>query len=331
MGEKSLLASTAHQISNDILFGIHYLSQKSRIYYLPPSLAGQEYDSGSCEIYIADDIVSKIEYSLKSDKNVPSRLMSFFYSRKKLLLSELERQVVLLNQSKFSHFIPFTSSKYPPLLRCIKDPPLGLYCLGNLSLLGKPMVSVVGARKASRESLHFSQTIGYQLSMLGFTTTSGGALGCDIYSHKGVLRHNQELASAIIVMPSSLDYLVPRYNQQVFDDLLKRNALFLSERPFGSPCIKVDFIIRNRIISGLSLDLVLVEAAQRSGALSTARFAADNGRNVYVWYQEGFENDIRKAGGVTLIQDGAMPFDRFESLRLKLMSNRESNLPDKNS
>lgn len=204
-------------------------------------------------------------------------------------------------------FLVLGSIEYPPLLGNIADPPLVLAVVGNPKVLLQPTMSVVGSRKASGWGLKQSVAIGVLAARRGTTVVSGGAFGCDIAVHRGMLRANQGVCPAAVVMASGLGHLYPRAHHGDFQDIVQRGGALISERLWWGQSQPFDFLVRNRLIAGLSPVTVVAEAGERSGALTTARMALDQGREVLVL--EGEENDVRSKGNQQLIDDGAAAFE----------------------
>ena len=204
-------------------------------------------------------------------------------------------------------FLVIGSIEYPPLLTRIIDPPLVLAVRGNPKILLQPTMSVVGSRKASGWGLRQSVAIGALAARRGTTVVSGGAFGCDIAVHRGMLRANQASCPAAVVMASGLGHLYPRAHHEDFQDLVRSGGVLISERLWWGQSQPFDFLVRNRLIAGLSPLTVVAEAGERSGALTTARMALDQGREVLVL--AGEENDVRSKGNQQLIDDGAPAFE----------------------
>lgn len=194
---------------------------------------------------------------------------------------------------------------YPSLLRYISDPPLVLSVLGNTANLEGVCESIVGSRQASAFALRESFHLGRYLSQKGIVVVSGGAIGCDIAAHRGVLASGGSDAKAIVVFAGGLSALYPKVNSYWFKNLIDRGATFVSERLITAPCRRWDFAARNRIIAGLSNRLYVMQAASASGAMVTARLALDQGREVIVLVHP--PGDVRALGGTSLINDGAIP------------------------
>ena len=192
---------------------------------------------------------------------------------------------------------------YPELLKHISDPPLALSMIGSLNNLSSACEAIVGSRQASGFSLRQSYQLGYRLARSGITVVSGGAIGCDIAAHRGVLASTQANVAAVVVFAGGLHELYPRQNQFWFNQIKNRGGSFISERLWGAKCRPVDFRARNRIVSGLSRRIYVMQASLHSGAMITARFALDQGRDVAVLSHS--PGDIRAAGGISLLREGA--------------------------
>jgi len=171
----------------------------------------------------------------------------------------------------------WSDPRYPARLREIPDPPVFLYCLGDLSLLDNPSVAVVGSRDCSRYGLELAQRIGLDLAEAGVTVVSGLAMGIDRQAHLAGL---QGAGSSIAVMGTGPDLIYPASNRDIWKELASR-GLILSEFPPGTKPLAANFPLRNRIISGLSLGVLVVEANSKSGSLITARLAMEQGREVF--------------------------------------------------
>ncbi|WP_066959707.1 DNA-processing protein DprA [Microbulbifer sp. Q7] len=167
---------------------------------------------------------------------------------------------------------------YPALLREIPRPPPVLYLRGNPNSLSLPQIAVVGARRATRAGLDNAQAFSADLAAAGFAITSGLALGVDAAAHKGALQGG---GKTIAVLGTGVDQIYPRRNSPLAEQILEGNGAIISELPLGTAPEAGNFPRRNRIIAGLSLGTLLVEAAVRSGSLITARLALEQNREVF--------------------------------------------------
>ena len=193
----------------------------------------------------------------------------------------------------------WTDPEYPALLRSIIDAPLVLYCRGDLSLLQSPGFAVVGSRKATRHGRSVAEYMSRCLSACGIAIVSGMALGIDRVAHEAALAR---VGRSIGVLGTGIDMLYPIGNMTVFEEM-ERHGLLISEFAPGTLPHAGNFPIRNRIISGLSLGVLVVEAAQRSGSLITARLALEQNREVYA--VPGPALDAHCLGCQDLVRQGA--------------------------
>ena len=190
------------------------------------------------------------------------------------------------------------SEEYPPLLREIADPPACLWTRGDPAALSGTGVAVVGARAASREGLASAYEIAFDLAQAGVVVISGLARGVDSAAHKGALDAG---GRTIAVLGTGLDVVYPAENTELARRITE-GGLLVTEFPLGSPPEDWHFPRRNRIISGLSKVVVVVEAKEKSGSLITARLAADQGRDVMA---VPGPIDGRNRGANALLKDGA--------------------------
>lgn len=186
---------------------------------------------------------------------------------------------------------------YPMLLAHTEDAPPVLYARGHVHLLQKPAVAMVGARNASAAGFRFSEMLAQGLGAADYIVVSGLARGIDTASHKGALG-----TGTIAVVAGGADIIYPRENEDLYTSIAEQ-GLILSEMPPGTIPQASHFPRRNRIISGLSLGIVVVEATLKSGSLITARFALEQGREVFA--VPGSPLDPRCAGPNSLIRQGA--------------------------
>lgn len=196
-----------------------------------------------------------------------------------------------------AHFICRDEPGFPTLLREIDSAPAVICVRGHASILDRPCVSIVGARNASAAGLAFAERLARGVAQAGYVVVSGFARGIDSRAHRAALA-----TGTIAVLPGGLDRLYPA-DQGPFMETLLEDGAALSEMPFGWEARGRDFPRRNRLVSGLSLGVIVVEAARRSGSLITARFAADQGREVFA--VPGSPLDPRAEGTNDLIRDGA--------------------------
>ncbi|OGR84219.1 MAG: DNA protecting protein DprA [Elusimicrobia bacterium RIFCSPLOWO2_01_FULL_54_10] len=204
--------------------------------------------------------------------------------------------------------IPFGDPRYPPLLSGIHNPPEKIYVMGQLSVLTEPSVAIVGSRRASAYGEDAAGALARALAEAGVATVSGLARGIDTAAHKASL---QAGGKTIAVMGTGPDEIFPSDNKSLAEDICRQGALVTEYDP-GTPGWPGNFPARNRIIAGLSLGTVVVEAAERSGALITARLAAEQGKEVFA--VPGPISSPLSEGPHKLISQGAKLVRRVEDI-----------------
>jgi DNA processing protein len=185
----------------------------------------------------------------------------------------IRRRVAELRTSVVTRIDP----EYPPMLREIADPPLVLHVRGDVSLLAKPSVAIVGSRRASPYAINVAHHLAETLTSIGIVIVSGLARGIDGAAHVATL---EAQGKTIAVLGTGIDIIYPRSHTRLFKRI-EKDGLIATEFPPGSPPKPEHFPIRNRVISGLTQGTVIVEATSKSGSLITARMAAEQGREVF--------------------------------------------------
>jgi DNA processing protein len=195
---------------------------------------------------------------------------------------------------------------YPQLLREIPDPPITLYVRGSWrECLEAPCVGVVGSRRCSTYGQNVSLMLGRDLAARGVTVVSGLARGIDAAAHRGALEAG---GRTVAVLGTGLDEVYPRDHRRLADEILARGGALVTQFPLGTPPVAENFPYRNRIISGLSLGVLVVEAAENSGSLITARLALEQNREVFavpgnITSRNSFgTNFLIKGAGAKLVQ-----------------------------
>jgi DNA processing protein len=196
--------------------------------------------------------------------------------------------------------IQLVDPDYPPLLREIGDPPPVLWVRGNRSALTRPAVAIVGSRAASAYALEVAMRLGRELADRGLVVVSGLARGADGAAHRGCL--SAAGGVTVAVLGSGVDVVYPAEHRELAVSLCENGAL-VSELGPGAPPLAEHFPLRNRLISGISLAVVVVEAAENSGSLITARYALEHGRDVCA--VPGSVLGGRNRGSHALLKDGA--------------------------
>jgi DNA processing protein len=206
------------------------------------------------------------------------------------------------------HAVTWADSRYPVLLSQIPDPPPLLFVWGDAETLGLPQFAIVGSRNATPGGRETARQFARHLSQGGFCITSGLALGIDAAAHRGALDTDN---STIAVFGTGLDEVYPKNHETLARDIAIKGAL-VSEFPPGTPVRRAQFPQRNRIISGMSVGTLVVEAGLRSGALITARLAGEQGREVFA-VPGSIHNPLSK-GCHQLIRSGAKLVERSDDI-----------------
>ena len=197
-----------------------------------------------------------------------------------------------------NHLLRYTDATYPTLLQHISAYPLLLYASGDVKLLQQPQVAIVGSRECTPGGAQHAFEFSAELAAAGLVVTSGLALGIDSQAHQGALTCGKTIA----VTATGADQIYPRRNRRLADQI-REKGLLITEFPLGTTARAEFFPRRNRIISGLALATLVVEAAYRSGSLVTARLAAEQGREVFAI--PGSIRNPQSRGCHQLIRDGA--------------------------
>ncbi|HEY8517727.1 MAG TPA: DNA-processing protein DprA [Candidatus Binatia bacterium] len=212
--------------------------------------------------------------------------------------------------------LAFDDHAYPGALRHVHAPPSRLYVRGRLSAcpeeLSSPAIAIVGARDATAYGLAFARSLARELAQAGLCVVSGLALGIDGAAHRGALDAG---GTTIAVLGTGTDILYPRAHRALRDEILARGAV-VSELPPGTPPRREHFPQRNRIISGLALGVVVVEATLKSGSLVTAQHALEQGREVFA--VPGPVTSARSRGPHALLKRGARLVESVDDVLLEL-------------
>jgi DNA processing protein len=216
------------------------------------------------------------------------------------------------------HLLTLGDADYPQQLLQTEDPPTLLYARGRIEFLNRPCIAVVGSRNCTPQGCANAQSFAAALSQCGLTVVSGLACGVDAAAHRGAL---SGVGSSIAVVGTGIDRVYPASNRELAMNLAD-NGVIVSEFPIGTPALAANFPRRNRVISGLSKGVLVVEAAERSGSLITARLAAEQGREVFAI--PGSIHSPLSKGCHRLIKQGAKLVDQaqdiLEELNLSPMS-----------
>ncbi len=228
-------------------------------------------------------------------------------------LKKIEQEVRVL-EKKGGRFIALCEPDYPEALAAIDDAPPVLAVLGNVSLLYKPCLGIVGSRNASLNGRKMSERLAQDLGKEGYVIASGLARGIDTAAHKKALA-----TGTIAAMAGGVDIVYPEENRGLYEQIAESGCL-ISDQPLSTEPRANLFPRRNRLISGLSLGVIVVEAAKRSGSLITARMALEQGRDVFA--VPGSPLDPRANGTNDLIRQGAVLTEKISDITEHLAAPR---------
>lgn len=229
--------------------------------------------------------------------------------------------------------ITIEDEEYPKILKNIYDYPISLYVKGNLNLLNKKCISIVGCREASSYGEKAAKYFAYNLANNDICVVSGLAKGIDSFAHIGALAYSLEkkdnhfndnfgvvnsddkinnCANTIAVLGNGLDTIYPKENKELANSILENGGMLISEYPLGTKPDRMNFPARNRIVSGLSTGVLVIEAKEKSGTLITVDFALEQGRDVFV--VPGNINSSTSVGTNRLIKEGAKLVSCYDDL-----------------
>lgn len=261
-------------------------------------------------------VFSATEAELRSVEGLTGRSLEKLLSPEP---SDLGRSLDIL-QEKNIRLISFQDKDYPANLLQTIDPPIALFVRGELKEPDKFSIAIVGSRKASIYGKGMAERIAKDLSNRSLSVISGGARGIDAAAHKGALSMG---GRTIAVLGCGIDICYPSEHKELFDRIAENGAV-ISEFSPGTPPEGWRFPARNRIISGLSMGVLVIQAPASSGALITARYAQEQGRDIFVL--PGNVDDIRNEGCHALIRDGATLVESADQILEDLGIHTEENL-----
>ena len=240
-------------------------------------------------------ILKATQNELERVPNIGPELARRIHSWRNL---DLKGELALIEKEKVT-LLPISNEHYPTNLKEIYDPPILLYVKGELTEEDKNAISIVGTRRPTYYGRSTAERLGYELGIRGITVVSGMARGIDTFSHRGALKAK---ARTLAILGSGLSNIYPRENRKLSHQIGECGAV-ISEFPMRMSPHRENFPRRNRLISGLSLGVVVVEAAQHSGSLITANFALNQGREVFA--VPGKAGSVNTQGTHHLLRQGA--------------------------
>lgn len=209
--------------------------------------------------------------------------------------NSVQKQIAYMYQNEID-IISIKDKKYPKKLKQIYDPPISLYCKGDTRILNKKAIAIIGCREVSEYGKRATKYFAYHLAKKGIHIISGLAKGVDSYAHIGAICGQNETISlknkecetweeegkTIAIVGNGLDMIYPKENENLAKKIIEKGGAILSEYPIGTKPERMNFPARNRIISGMSEGILVVEAKEKSGTLITVDFALEQGRDVFV-------------------------------------------------
>lgn len=196
--------------------------------------------------------------------------------------------------------VAYWEESFPKLLKEIPDPPVLLFCKGDVDLLNTRLAGVIGSREMSNRGRRAVRKIVPKLTEEGFGVVSGLAIGTDSFVHETCLFVG---GRTVAVLPSPLDMIYPRRNQGLAKKIIEAGGCLVSEYPRGVAVERKNFLERNRVVAGLCERVIVTEASKYSGSISTPNFALDQGRDV--WCYPARKGEVNSEGILALIEDGA--------------------------
>ena len=242
------------------------------------------------------------------DLNLKDNLIFKILNKKTKL--EAKRDLEYMQKNNID-IIWYENKLYPKKLKNILDPPVCFYIKGNKEILNKDSVGIVGSRSAFKSSLEFSREISKRFSENGINVVSGLARGVDKFAHLGSLDSNSK-GKTIAILGNGIESenIYPLENKKIYEKILELNGTIISEYPLKTKPLPYNFPYRNRIISGLSDKIIVVQASLKSGSLITVDYALEQGKDVYVLNDKNV-NSFAFEGNKLLIEQGAKKIDFF--------------------
>ncbi len=238
---------------------------------------------------------------------------------------QVEEDVGWIDAHSRHHIVTLHDRRYPFLLKELNDPPILLYVNGDPELLSKPQLSIIGSRAATPGGLEIAREFAQALALAGLVVTSGLALGIDAAAHQGALAAS---GKTIAILGTGPDRIYPARHLKLAEQIVETGAI-VSEFVPGAMPRKENFPRRNRVISGLALGALVVEAAKQSGSLITARFALEQGKEVFA--VPGSIHNPQSKGCHALIREGAKLVESVEDIIEDLGPLYEASISDQST
>jgi len=228
---------------------------------------------------------------------------------------ELKNHIKYMYENEID-IISIKDKEYPQILKQIYDPPISLYIKGNKEILNNESIGIIGCREASEYGKRAAKYFAYNLASKNINIISGLAKGIDSYAHIGAIcakkENDLDSSRTIAVLGNGLDYIYPNENKELAKGILETGGAIISEYPLGTKPQKMNFPARNRIVSGISKGIIVIEAKEKSGTLITVDFALEQGRDVFV--VPGNINSVNSIGTNQLLKQGAKLVTTYEDI-----------------
>ncbi len=301
------------------------------------------------EQYENPEVIYKLtKEELENIKGIGKRTIQNILDSKKKI--EVKKHIEYMSKNEID-IISIKDKEYPQILKEIYDPPISLYCKGDIGILNKKAIAIVGCREATDYGKKASKYFAYNLARQGINIISGLAKGVDSYAHIGVNqvdtvedytqkernqqnivdKHNKKIkctsvenvgsvdkhkncGKTIAVLGNGLNSIYPKENEVLANKIIQNGGAIISEYPLGTKPEKMNFPARNRIISGMSKGVLVVEAQEKSGTLITVDFALEQGRDVFV--VPGNINSLNSVGTNFLIKQGAKLVTHYSDISI---------------
>lgn len=226
--------------------------------------------------------------------------------------NSIDKHIEYMNKHSIE-IITLKDKEYPENLKNIYDMPISLYVKGNKNILNGKSIGIIGCRECSKYGENQAKRFAYELAKRKINIVSGLAKGIDSFAHIGCLYAKEK---TIAVLGNGLDNIYPKQNIPLAEEIIKNNGCIISEYPLGTKPLKYNFPARNRIISGISNGILVVESKEKSGTLITVDFALEQGKDVYVL--PGNIDSENSVGTNKLIQEGARLVTSYQEILDKI-------------
>lgn len=251
--------------------------------------------------YMSDEELKKLGLNEKQLINI----MDIKYRKNnEKYLEKMEKENIKL--------LKYSDENYSKCLKEIVDKPVYIFTKGNLDLLNRESYSIVGSRNASSSGIKIARKLAYKIAKENINVVSGLAIGIDSAAHIGALDYKDGKTIAVLGNGLLEEDLYPKSNLKLFREIFNRNGLIVSEYIVGTKPTRYSFPARNRIISGLSKKIIVVEAGEKSGSLITVDFALEQGKDVYAVPRNVFDKNSK--GVNFMIKEGAKMLTEYEDL-----------------